>query len=202
MNVQARSSPFAADASNLFVDTPLRMTTKEFFVFTQQTERLFQLLNGRPMVNPTPTMKHQKISRNLYSLLDAFVVSNRLGEVWYAPCDIVLDKFDVVQPDLFFIAADRAHIVTERNVQGAPDLIVEILSTSTAHLDRGYKQYLYAVKGVREYWLIDPDARQIEVLSQGGSGYTTTGIYGQDETVISSMLSGLRIAVNDIFAGV
>jgi len=201
MDVQARSSPFTADVHNLFVDIPLRMTTKEFFAFTQHAERQYQLLNGRPMTNPAPLMKHQRIIGNLYMLLDQFVKSHALGKVWLAPCDVVFDQFNVVQPDLFLIAAERAHIVTERNVQGAPDLVVEILSASTADLDRGYKQYLHAVNGVHEYWLVDPDARQVEVLALSETGYVTAGVYGEDETVISLLLTGLCIAVNDVFAG-
>jgi Uma2 family endonuclease len=154
------------------------------------------------MMNPAPTMSHQKISRNLYSALDSFAGAKALGEVWYAPCDIVLDRYNVAQPDLSFIATERAHIVSERNVQGAPDLIAEILSTSTADLDRGYKRHLYAVHGVSEYWLVDPDSRQVEVLTLSETGYVVAGIYGQGETVTSPLLAGLRVAVDDIFAGV
>jgi Uma2 family endonuclease len=153
-------------------------------------------------MNPAPSMKHQKISRNLYTALDQFVGSRRLGEVWYAPCDIVLGKFNVVQPDLFYVSEERARIITESNVQGAPDLAVEILSASTADIDRGYKQHLYAQHSVHEYWLIDPDARQIEVLTLGQGGYARDGVYGEGETGTSPLLTGLQLAGNDIFAGV
>lgn len=201
MNAQARSSPLPVDLDRLFVDTPLRMTTVEFFAFTQHAERQYQLLNGRSMMNPARTMRHQRISRNLYSLLDPAVRANALGELWYAPCDVVLDRFNVVQPDLFFVAAGRAHIVGEKNVQGAPDLVIEILSATTADLDRGYKRHLYAAHGVREYWLVDPDARQVQVLALEEDGYATVGIYGEGDALASPLLGGLRVAIDDLFSG-
>ena len=83
-------------------------------------------------------------------------------------------------------------------MQGAPDLVIEVLSSSTADLDRGYKQYLYAAHGVREYWLVDPDAEQVEVLALGEAGYTTIGVYGADENVISPLLMDFRLAINDV----
>lgn len=195
---QARSSPLAADAENLYVDIPFRMTTEVFFQATQYSERQFQLLNGRPTVNPAPTTKHQRILLRLTRLLVDFVESGELGEVWLAPCDVVLSTYDVVQPDLFFVSAQRAHIVTEKNVQGAPDLIFEILSASTADWDRGYKQHLYATHGVREYWLVDPDAELVEVRVLGDAGYETYGVYRADDTVTSRLLEDLSIPVSDV----
>jgi Uma2 family endonuclease len=200
MNVEARSLPFAAAVDNLFEDVPARMTTTEFFQYTWYSEHQHQLLNGRPIVNPAPSMRHQKISRNLYTALNQFVNAGQLGEVWYAPCDIVLDKFNVVQPDLFFVAVERARIITETNVQGAPDLVIEILSTSTADVDRGYKQHLYALHGVREYWLIDPGAQQVEVLTLAEGEFGRAGVYRQGDIVTSPLLTDFRIAVKDIFA--
>jgi Uma2 family endonuclease len=175
------------------------MTTNEFFQLTLLSNRQYQLLNGRSIVNPAPTMKHQRIARRLFRLLDSFVASRVLGEVWFAPCDVVLSQFDVVQPDLFFVSTERADIVSEKNVQGAPDLIIEVLSATTAHLDRGYKQHLYANHGIPEYWLVDPDAERVEVLALGDAGYETIGVYRAGETVTSRLLTDLRIPIDDVF---
>ena len=199
MNVQARSSPILADVNDLFADIPMRMTTKEFFAHTQQAERQYQLLNGRSMMNPAPSLKHQRVVGNLHFLLSQMVRTNQRGSIWLAPCDVVLGRFNVVQPDLFFIVSDRSHIATGRTVQGAPDLAIEVLSSSTADLDRGYKQYLYAAHGVREYWLVDPDAERVEVLALGETGYATVGVYGADATVTSPLLADLHLAINSIF---
>jgi Uma2 family endonuclease len=199
MNAQARSSPLVADAYNLYVDIPSRMTTKEFFQVTLHSERQYQLLNGRSIVNPAPTTRHQRIVLNLARRLDSFVESAELGKLWVAPCDVVLTNYDVVQPDLFFVSSERAHIVAERNVQGAPDLVVEILSATTADVDRGYKQHLYALHGVIEYWLVDPDAGRVEVLALGDAGYETIGVYRAGETVTSRLLTDLRIPIDDVF---
>jgi Uma2 family endonuclease len=202
MNAQARSLSFASAVDDLFVDVPSRMTTKEFFAYTEHTQGQYQLLNGRSMMNPAPATKRQKVSHTLNRLLDEFVYSNDLGEMWYAPTDVVLDRFNVVQPDLFFISEQRTGIVAENNIQGAPDLVIEILSSSTADVDRGYKQLLYALHGVREYWLIDPDAYQVEVLALVEGEFGRAGVYGEGDAVTSPLLPGLRIPVDDIFAGV
>ena len=153
-------------------------------------------------MNPAPATKHQKVSHTLNRLMDQFVYSNDLGEMWYAPTDVVLDRFNVIQPDLFFISKQRTNIVADRNVQGAPDLVIEILSASTADVDRGYKQHLYALHGVSEYWLIDPDAYQVEVLTWAEGEFRRAGVYSKGDTVTSPLLTRFHIAVNDIFAGV
>ena len=87
--------------------------------------------------------------------------------MYIAPFDVVLSDTDVVQPDILFVSNERMGIVTEDNIQGAPDLVIEILSPSTAERDRTFKRSLYARHGVREYWLVDPDARSVEVLVLG-----------------------------------
>ena len=199
MDVPSRSSLLAADTHNLYIDIPSRITVQEFFTFTRYADRQYQLLNGRSMMNPAPTMRHQRIVRNLYLQLDSLARSSALGEVWFAPCDVALDRYNVIQPDLFLVSAERAQIVTERNVQGAPDLIVEVLSSPTADLDRGYKRHLYALHGVREYWLVDPDARQVEVLALGTAGYITSGVHSEGDNVTSPLLTGLALAIDDIF---
>ena len=202
MNVQARSSPFVAAMDDLFEDIPSRMTATEFLAFTQQTDRSYQLLNGRPMMNPAPLLKHQEIVGNLHVPLILFVKPRALGKIWLAPADVVFDRFNVVQPDLFFVATDRLNIAAGGNLQGAPDLVVEVLSASTADVDRGYKQRLYAIHGVREYWLIDPDAYQVEILTLVEGEFGRAGVYSKGDIVTSPLLTGFRIAVDDIFAGV
>jgi Uma2 family endonuclease len=187
---------------DLFEDIPSRMTATEFLEFTQQTDRLYQLLNGRPMMNPAPRLEHQEIVGNIHVPLTLFVKPRALGKIWLAPADVVFDRFNVVQPDLFFVATDRLDIAAGGKLQGAPDFVVKVLSASTADVDRGYKQHLYALNGVREYWIIDPDAYEVEVLTLAEGEFGRVGVYRQGDTVISSLLTGFRITVDDIFAGV
>jgi Uma2 family endonuclease len=126
-----------------------------------------ELLLGRLYVSPGPSPEHQSVSGVVSRYLDR-VVEPLGGRVYTAPLDVVLAEHSVVQPDVFFISASRLGIVQQR-VMGAPDLVVEILSPSTVRRDRGEKLNLYAQFGVREYWLVDSPARQIEFLiNEGG----------------------------------
>ena len=105
----------------------------------------------------------------------------------------------MVQPDLLFISNERAEIVTQDNVRGAPDLVVEILSPTTADRDRTIKLELYAAHGVKEYWMVDPDSRTVMVLLRGGSRFEVSGIYGEDQILNSPTLEGFSLALREIF---
>ena len=124
----------------------------------------YQLLDGEMILAPSPVTRHQTILRRLSRAIEDFVAENGLGQVWFAPLEVVLSDHDVAQPDILFVPSSRSEIVAELNIQGAPDLVVEILSPSTAIHGRGYKQSLYGSHGVRENWLVDPDAETVEVL--------------------------------------
>ena len=116
-----------------------------------------------------------------------------------ATFDVVLSDADVVQPDILFVSNERAHIVTQDNVQGAPDLVIEILSPSTAELDRTFKRSLYARHGVREYWLVDPTGKTVEVLALAEQGFDTVALFGPDQVVTSPLLVGLDMNLNEVF---
>jgi Uma2 family endonuclease len=105
----------------------------------------------------------------------------------------------VVQPDILFVSNERAGIVTEANIQGAPDLVVEILSPSTARYDLGYKRVLYSEKGVLEYWIVDPEAETIEVMAAGDRGLATHAFYRRGDTLTSPLLEGLAIDLEQVF---
>ena len=113
---------------------------------------------------------------------------------------MVLSDTDVVQPDLLFVSTERAHLLLGgANVLGAPDLVVEILSPSTAGRDRTLKRALYAKHGVQEYWLVDPDARTVTVLRLGEDAFEVESIYGEGQTLTSPMLAGFTADLNEIF---
>ena len=103
----------------------------------------------------------------LSTQLNMFIKERALGELFSAPCDVVLSDSDVVQPDLLFVSREREHLLSGgENVRGAPDLVIEILSPATADRDRGYKRELYGRHGVTEYWLVDPIAETVSVHRQ------------------------------------
>ncbi len=159
-----------------------------------------QLIDGELILAPSPTYKHQTISIRLGVQLFEFVEASGLGEVRFAPLDVVFPDREVYQPDVLFISNERRGIITEANIQGAPDLVLEILSPSTQRHDRGHKQDVYAERGVLEYWIIDPAARTVEVLSAGANGWTLTATFSAEDLLASPLLPGLSIDLAQVFA--
>ena len=159
----------------------------------------YQLMDGELILAAAPNNQHQRVNRSLLLALHRFISDHNLGEVWFAPFDVVLSDHDVVQPDLLFVSHSRDAIITAANIQGAPDLAVEVLSPSTEGYDRGYKRELYARHGVREYWLVDPDLETIEVLTPGNGGFVCYALYNRRETLTSPLLPGLAVALAAIF---
>ena len=171
--------------------------TYEDYRHTPEDQR-FELLDGELIVVPVPNLGHQRIGTRLGALLHAFVQRGGLGEVFHAPCDVVLSKTDVVQPDLLFVSVERAHLLLGGdNVLGAPDLVVEILSPATAGRDRTLKRALYARQGVKEYWLVDPEARTVTVLGLGAGDFDVVDIYGEGQTMASPTLSGFSAGLDE-----
>ena len=165
---------------------------------TPDDER-YELLDGELVMSPSPNSAHQITVMELGTLLHMFVKARRLGQVFFAPYDVVLSETDVVQPDLLFISNERAYIITPANARGAPDLVVEILSPSTAERDRTFKRALYARYGVREYWLVDPDTRTVTVLLLDEDAFVEIARYGAGQTLTSPTLAGFTVNLDDIF---
>lgn len=152
------------------------------------------------MMTPAPSTRHQRISRNLEYAFWNYVQEHNLGEVLYAPCDLVIEPGATpVQPDILFISRERLEIITEKNVSGVPDLLVEILSAGSSRHDRVTKFKLYEQAGVPEYWLLDPDTRTIEVFALRETKYQLWGRFRPNEAAIATVLSGFSIPVNHIF---
>jgi Uma2 family endonuclease len=121
-----------------------------------------ELIFGRFYLSPSPSLLHQTVLILLLKRLDDIAMANG-GRVFVAPLDVTLADHSVVQPDVLYVSAARRTILHER-VEGAPDLVIEILSPGTARRDRGQKLALYAGSDVREYWIVDALERQIEFL--------------------------------------
>ena len=160
----------------------------------------YEVIDGALVMSPAPLVRHQTTFRQLFKHLVRHVERRRLGEVWSAPIDVVLgDRATPVQPDIVFVARERLHIVGRERIEGAPDLVVEILSRSTAARDRGLKFDLYAASGVREYWLADPDERTLEVYVLRGQAYAPLGSYRPGEVAASELLPDLKLNVKELF---
>ena len=177
---------------------PKLKLTYEDYASLPDDER-YELIDGELIAMPSPKEIHQRLLLLLGSWWLAFVLARRLGRVYVAPFDVVLSPTSVVQPDLLFVSRARAHIITEDNIRGAPDLVVEILSTSTAGCDRTVKRELYARHGVGEYWLIDPYAKTATVLLLGANCYDTRAVYGEGDTLTSPTLPGFAPDLGELF---
>ena len=145
--------------------------TYEDYLATPDDGRRYEIHDGELSVTPSPGTNHQRVSRNLNAILGAHVRTRGLGEVLYAPLDVILTNTTIVQPDLIFVAPAHASRVSRRGIEGAPTLAVEILSPSTTTIDRSRKLQLYARHGVPYYWILDPDARVLEGCELAGSAY-------------------------------
>ncbi|MGE5578558.1 MAG: Uma2 family endonuclease [Bacillota bacterium] len=160
----------------------------------------YELVEGELRMVPSPSVTHQDISMRLERMLLEHLQDRGLGKVLHAPCDVVLSHHNVVQPDVFFVSKDRLGIIGKENVKGAPDLVIEILSESTKDWDQVSKRSVYSLYGVREYWIVDPDARTIEVATRRKNKLETVGVYSAGETVLSVILPDLRVDVDPLFA--
>lgn len=180
------------------VNTKIKFTYEDYKSLPESETKRYELLEGELVMVPSPTFEHQYASGGLLEILRRFVRKHDLGVVLDAPLDVVLGE-DVVQPDILYVSKRRTRIITHEEIRGAPDLVVEILSPATAQRDRTYKRRLYARHGVREYWLVDPDAKTIEVLSLGERGFESVRLYHANETLSSPLLPGLKIELKEIF---
>lgn len=121
---------------------------------------LAQLINNNIIISPTPTSRHQQIIRDIFLQLNIHIVSHHLGEILFAPLDVCLDTENIYQPDIIFISTERLHII-EARINGAPDLIIEVLSPGTEQVDKTDKKIVYEKNGVKEYWIVAPVSKKV-----------------------------------------
>jgi Uma2 family endonuclease len=179
------------------VAAPTRWTYHDYLRLDD--DQTYQIVEGNLIVSPAPSIVHQRVSSRLYTSLQSFVSERNLGEVFYAPVDVVFGEHDIVQPDLLFVRRENAGIVGEQAVVGTPDLIVEILSPGSLHLDRHRKRALYERAGVPEFWLVDPANRAIEVFRLGERGYELASFAAESGAVRSVVLDGFEVDLASVF---
>jgi Uma2 family endonuclease len=178
--------------------TEKKRYTYEDYLKTPEDER-YELIEGELLMTPSPVTKHQRISRELEFEILKFVRENDLGEVFYAPYDVYLDDENVVQPDILFISKERLNIIGEKNIQGAPDLVIEILLENTAYRDFVQKKKLYARFGVKEYWIVIPGEELVEVYILKDKTYILYKTYNKDDTLELPSMKNLKIELKGIF---
>jgi len=162
----------------------------------------YEILDGDLAVTPSPATRHQRVSGNLGSLLHAHVREHGLGWIYWVPTDVILDVHTVVVPDILFVSTARAAIVQPHAVVGPPDLLVEILSPSTAHRDKGVKAKLYARFGVEHFWLVDPAECVLETFHAAPGtpdAYVTSGRHAGNALVRTDPFPDLTIQLAKIW---
>jgi Uma2 family endonuclease len=123
-----------------------------------------ELIKGEIIMSPSPNLSHQRITKVLEKIFDAFVQIEG-GEYFHAPFDVYFNDKNVVQPDVLLLTKSSLSKIKNRGIEGAPDLVVEILSPSNSHIDRYHKRLLYQKFGVKEYWIVDPNNKSLEILN-------------------------------------
>ena len=153
-------------------------------------------------MTPSPITAHQRFARDLGYVLYGFVDEHELGEIFFAPLDVYLSPSDIVQPDLLFISNSRTERIADKNIQGAPDLVVEIISESTRRIDKKIKFRLYERFDVIEYWLADPVVQTIEVYSRNQENrLVRTAEYEETGFMTSALFPDLVINLADLWVG-
>lgn len=135
------------------------LTVDDYDRMTADTDTRYELIDGVLIEMPSPTVSHQRVLRRYFRLLDDYVECRQIGEVFFAPLDVELSAYDVVQPDLVFVLTPNSGIVTDKRIVGTPDLVVEASSPVTVVRDQVRKLRLYQDSGIGEYWFIDIPAR-------------------------------------------
>jgi Uma2 family endonuclease len=175
--------------------TPGKLTYADL-VATPADGKRYEIIDGKLYVNASPSTYHQQVSRRLqYQLYTQIELTGR-GQVIDAPMDVLLGVNDIVEPDLIVILQARRAIIKEPNIQGAPDLLVEILSPSTRGVDRGEKRRLYERSGVPEYWLVDPETNTVDQLVLERGRY---GLARCREAIEFPGLPGVRVDLTQVW---
>lgn len=180
------------------VSEALKFTYSDYLLLPDNGKR-YEILEGELLMSPSPNTKHQIVLLNLAAVLNSFVERNNLGQIFIAPYDVVLSKYDVVQPDIIFISSKNTKMIKPTHLEGAPDLVIEIISPGSAQRDRIIKRKIYALHGVKEYWLVHPEKERVQMLRlEKGELQRITELTGED-ILTSPLLSGLEIQLTDIF---
>ena len=160
----------------------------------------YEILEGELIMGPAPVTDHQQISIKLSTLLFTFVDEKKLGFVFSAPYDIIFENKNVVQPDIIFVSNKNKKIITEKNIQGPPDLIIEILSPSTAYYDLVDKKEIYEKFSVQEYWIVDPKKQRIEIFELVSGSYQLYQKSEKKGTIKSKIINKFEISLTAVFS--
>jgi Uma2 family endonuclease len=179
-----------------------RFTYEDFLLLPDDGKR-HEIIDGEHYVTPSPNTRHQRLVGRLYFAIES---SRRAlpgaGQIFVAPFDVILSNWDIVEPDLVFIAGDQGDILTDKNVQGAPALVVEVLSRGTRKRDEQIKRRLFERTGVREYWLVDPELDLVKVFRRTAEGaFPRVAELSREngDALTTPLLAGFELRLEELF---
>lgn len=190
-------SEYILSAMPVYSQIPL-LTVDDYRALPETGPR-YQLIEGDLYMAPAPNRFHQDISRNLQFELHTYLKTNPIGKLYDAPFDVYLDQHNAFQPDLIIVLNEHADILTEAGAEGAPDFVVEILSPKTRWLDLVNKKRLYATRGVRELWTIDPEPRIVTIHRFAEGATESVSEIAETGVLITPLLPGLKISAQLLY---
>jgi|SRR5688572_31316492 len=175
--------------------TTSRMTYKDFLEMPDDGKQ-YELIEGELILNPAPIPRHQLVAGNLYHAIRNYFDQHDIGKVMHSPIDVVLADDVLLQPDLIIIRNEHLSIIGPKNIQGPPDVVIEVLSDGTRRKDEIVKRKLYERYGVAEYWVVDPANGTVTIYRRSGTSFARIEAGG---TVATPLLPGFALDINVIF---
>ena len=180
-----------------------RLTYDDFLLFPDDGQR-HEIIDGEHYVTPSPNLRHQVLVGRLHFEIESYLRQHPgIGQIFVARLDVVFTTWDVVEPDLLYVATERAEILTEMNVQGAPSLVIEILSPGTRKMDEQIKRRLFERGGVREYWIVDPERDRVSIFTRQEDGsfpHVAELSREHSDVLTTKLMPGLTIPLIELFA--
>jgi len=175
----------------------IRLTYHDLCLLPNDGKR-YEIIDGELFVTPAPNFQHQIVVTNLVYFLCAFLRDRPLGRVIVSPFDVVFSQFDVAEPDILYVSKARATVLTKKNAQGSPDLVVEVLSKSTKKIDRTTKLKLYARFGVQEYWIIDSDGISAQIYRRENGSLELAATFKAEDSLTSPLFPGFSLQLQKL----
>lgn len=176
--------------------TKVKLTYEDYVLFPDNGKR-HELINGDHYMTAAPSVQHQAIARNILFLFESYFRKTKKGIIFCSPIDVYLSNYDIVEPDLIIISSENSSIIDDKYIKGPPDIIVEILSSSTKENDLSLKKHLYEKYSVDEYWIVNPFINEIKQFILKEKGYVLAGTHRQ--VINSPQFPELKINLNEVF---
>lgn len=176
----------------------VEFTYEDYTQFPDDGKR-YEIIEGELFMSPSPRTKHQRILVKLLTAISSFLEGENMGEVFAAPYDVILSSKNVIQPDIIFVADKNKSIITEKNITGSPDFVIEIISPSNRIMDLKKKKALYEEFKIPEYWIVDPDLETIDKFILHEEFYEDAGHFEIEDKIKCGSIPGLQINLKKIF---